>query len=285
MMRDPQRLLETHEIPLCLREALLSLEQAVPDPATLSRVRQRLGCLPPAPRFTSGFARTLVVLVATLAAIVAVAIRRQSMCSTAQYAVATTLPMKPADPRRSQATAREPVHEAPHNERRDATSAVPHGLSAEPAARRAIRAASRSTARAAMIAQRGDRPSPATSFAALNEPELRRPNGAAAQQAAADTAPIAAQPTPAPQPLPAPPEDEAAALYRVKQRSAEDPSGELRMLQSLAHHFPNGALRQERDVLTIRLHERLGHKAQAQRLAAQFQTHFPGSVYRNAMGL
>jgi len=78
------------------------------------------------------------------------------------------------------------------------------------------------------------------------------------------------------------PADEAGLLFRAKRLAAHDPRSALHLLETHAFYFPNGAFVQEREVLQIRLHERLGHRAKAEQLAAQFRLRFPNSVYRSA---
>ena len=76
------------------------------------------------------------------------------------------------------------------------------------------------------------------------------------------------------------PQDEAGLLYRAKRLSGSDPDAALRLLVLHEASFPEGAFAQERDVLEIQIHERLGHAATAKRLAALFKQRYPGSVYR-----
>jgi hypothetical protein len=83
-------------------------------------------------------------------------------------------------------------------------------------------------------------------------------------------------------PLPEP-EDEASLLYRAKRPGRTDPATALRMIESHAVHFPNGAYVEEREVLAIELHRRLGHDEEAKRRAARFLERYPKSVYRNSV--
>jgi hypothetical protein len=53
----------------------------------------------------------------------------------------------------------------------------------------------------------------------------------------------------------------------------------LRLLASHAKYFPRGTLAEERDVLTIQLHRKLGDMTEAQRLATLFRARYPISMY------
>jgi hypothetical protein len=75
------------------------------------------------------------------------------------------------------------------------------------------------------------------------------------------------------------PQDEASLLYRARRLASSDPNGALRLLVLHEASFPSGSFGEERDMLEIQVHERLGHRALAQRLAAQFRARYPGSVY------
>ena len=70
---------------------------------------------------------------------------------------------------------------------------------------------------------------------------------------------------------------------RAKRLARSDPQGALRMLEAHAIHFPSGAFVEEREVLAIELHRRLGHAEVAERRAAQFLLRYPHSVYRSAV--
>jgi hypothetical protein len=75
------------------------------------------------------------------------------------------------------------------------------------------------------------------------------------------------------------PQDEAGLLYRAKRLAAREPAAALALLAVHARHFADGALAQERDVLTIRLLRRLGRRVLADWLAAEFRARYPHSVY------
>ena len=102
------------------------------------------------------------------------------------------------------------------------------------------------------------------------------------QPAQAQPEPSAAEAEAAPPVVPAAPvpQDEAGLLYRAKRVSSANPTAALSLLELHAQHFPDSAFRQEREVLVIKLHQRLGHVALARQLAAQFRARFPSSVYR-----
>jgi hypothetical protein len=103
-------------------------------------------------------------------------------------------------------------------------------------------------------------------------------------------APAPAEPPPPARKVTAPPEeterafadpqDEAGLLYRARRLASSDPKAALRLLVLHEASFPDGAFVQERDVLEIQIHERLGHTATAKRLAALFKQRHPESVYR-----
>lgn len=75
------------------------------------------------------------------------------------------------------------------------------------------------------------------------------------------------------------PQDEAGLLYRAKRLSSSEPKAALRLLVLHEASFPAGAFAEERDMLEIQIHERLGHAATAKRLAAIFKQRYPSSVY------
>ena len=76
---------------------------------------------------------------------------------------------------------------------------------------------------------------------------------------------------------------EAQRLAQCKRLALRDPEQALREVEALAQQLPNGALVQERELLAIRLHERLGHQAIAAKLRQRFLERYPSSVYRRAL--
>jgi hypothetical protein len=79
------------------------------------------------------------------------------------------------------------------------------------------------------------------------------------------------------------PQDEAGLLYRAKRLAARDAQAALQLLESHAKYFPRGVLAEERDVLMVQLHRKLGHTAQAARLAAEFRARYPKSMYARTL--
>jgi outer membrane protein assembly factor BamD (BamD/ComL family) len=76
---------------------------------------------------------------------------------------------------------------------------------------------------------------------------------------------------------------EALLLSQAKRLAASDPEAALRRVESLAFHYPEGAFVQERELLEIQLHERLGHQQTAEQLIQRFRARHPASVYRRAL--
>jgi hypothetical protein len=112
---------------------------------------------------------------------------------------------------------------------------------------------------------------------------LAAPDPLPAQRPAVSAQPSAAKPaSSAVQPELAP-QDEAGLLYRAKRLAVREPRAALRLLASHAEHFPQGALAEERDVLAIQLHRKLGDAATVQRLAAQFRVRYPDSMYLRSL--
>jgi len=118
----------------------------------------------------------------------------------------------------------------------------------------------------------------AVSEVATSSQRAETPRAAAERAAAPDSQPSAAAPQPAAKAELAP-QDEAGLLYRAKRFAAHDPRAALRLLGSHAKYFPRGTLAEERDVLTIQLHRKLGDLTEAQRLATLFRAHYPTSIY------
>jgi hypothetical protein len=76
---------------------------------------------------------------------------------------------------------------------------------------------------------------------------------------------------------------EAQKLAQCKRLAAHDPEQALRQVKALAREAPHGLFVQERELLEIRLHERLGHRAIAADLTQRFLERHPSSVYRRAL--
>jgi hypothetical protein len=76
---------------------------------------------------------------------------------------------------------------------------------------------------------------------------------------------------------------EAQLLAQCKQLATQNPEQALRQLEALAREVPHGVFVQERELLEIRLHERLGHRETAAALTQQFLQRYPSSVYRRAL--
>jgi hypothetical protein len=72
-------------------------------------------------------------------------------------------------------------------------------------------------------------------------------------------------------------------LERARQALATDPSRALALAQQHERLFPNGVLRQEREVIAIEALRRLGRSTQASERANQFETQYPASAHRRAV--
>lgn len=122
-----------------------------------------------------------------------------------------------------------------------------------------------------------------TRAGAARGPESAGAAAATAQPSASATEQAVQAPSqPAPS-LAAAQASEAQKLAQCKRLAAQNPEEALRQLEALARETPHGVFVQERELLEIRLHERLGHRDTAAALTQQFLQRYPGSVYRRAL--
>lgn len=274
----PVRLLDGQATPLALRDALRALRDRAPSAEASARIEQQLGR--PALRSTR-MPPALIALgvVALLGALSlwawpehqAIAVPRSASVNEAPaLPVPATIPAAAPEPRvqRAAAGASVPI-DAPIETVEAPLLARAPELSAGTAPALALPSPKRAKPR--VLATRAA-PMPVV---AISEP------APTAEQPAGPPAPIgavSAAPRDAERAF-ADPQDEAGLLYRARRLASSDPKAALRLLVLHEASFPDGAFGQERDMLEIRIHERLGHAAAARRLAARFNERYPASVY------
>jgi hypothetical protein len=289
-MKEPTRLCDGDQLPSALRDAFRALEHDAPSAQVVVRVQQALHALPVATPgalavsalSTGKLVALTTLLVGSLASVVLLrsegalkpAARSSESSAAESVAPAQAAPLHGESTRVAPARDDEPAA-AP-----SAAAAVPHaGARAE---RSAPQAGARSTARA------GDRPSrgksTASSASTAQASSTAVESSVAAEVPAAsvndDTTPTPDEPAPSAAVSHA---VEAKLLVQAKRLATRDPEAALRHVEALAARFPDGVFVQERSLLAIQLHRRLGHTALAEQLARQFQDRYPRSVYRRAL--
>jgi hypothetical protein len=300
-MKEPTRLCESDEFPAALRGAFRALEQEAPSAETVMRVQRALQALPPASAsaaVTTSVGATKLWLVTALiagAAMFGVVMHGRRSAPRAEREATRsldTLREAPVASSYASAAAREPeaVGVAVSRDGPPAREQVPGEVStpspakggdleAPPRARARTSAVAKpsrpsvSAQRNAVAAARSAQVGEALTMSARVSVEAEREPGAP-EAPASPAAPVAA---------PSALSGEAALLAHAKRLSAEDPAAALRQVETLAQRFPDGTFAQERELLAIQLHQRLGHAALAEQLIRAFRERFPNSVYRRAL--
>lgn len=280
-MKEPLRMGEGDQLPTALRDAFKTLGSEAPNAETVLRVQRALSALPaaaPGAAAVGGFGAGKLLVIATLIA--------------GGITSALVLNQRAEAPRseRARPAEVEPVAEPAVSEERLGTNApeVAPVPALEPSAattrREQPKAGTLQTAsevKAARLesprAARGASPTakPAPRASSLIAPHVTR----AAEEAPAraeEREPEAAAPSPAAE---NPPVNEAALLAECKRLAQNQPEQALEKLALLARKVPYGVFVPERELLAIRLHERLGHSAEARELARRFRERYPNSVY------
>jgi hypothetical protein len=301
-MKEPIRMGESGELPPALHEAFAALGRDAPSVAVALRVQKAVEALP-ATAPTSLALGTLglnkLLLVTTLVAgVVASAIvmkprleapRRTPRAKTAIGASATELLAPAASVQATRvvvsASAASAVHEPTAASGPDVSSGEDplergesrsiSGANKAPSARktRALRRPLVTGAQQPTAAAAGDRKqaAPATPLTTRDETIS---NPAHETQEASESPGSKAADAQA---------SEAQRLALCKRLAAQDPQAALRQVEALAHDLPNGVFAQERELLAIHLHERLGHRETAEQLARRFRQRYPDSVYRRTL--
>jgi hypothetical protein len=273
---QPVRLLDAQATPHALRDALQALRERAPSAEAEARIVQQLG----RPVQTPARISPTLIALSVLALLGALgvwawpeheAIRRPRSGSTAEapglpLPAAIEAPSAPPAPR----THREPARAEVAIAAPAAVVAAPPPVAPEPAPARHPRPVKR--AKPAVLT-----PPAITAVVAARDGELSPTPAPAEPQA--PTRKLTAPPDDTERAF-ADPQDEAGLLYRARRLASSDPKAALRLLVLHEASFPDGAFVQERDVLEIQIHERLGHTATAKRLAALFKQRHPESVYR-----
>lgn len=296
-MKEPARLCESDDFPPALRDAFRALEQDAPSAETVLRVQRSLQALPAASTgaaVTATFGTTKLWLVSTLIA------------GAATFAV---LNQSRVEGPRSEGEASVPV--AKQSAVSDAVPNVVHAPAATRATDDAEHAASRAHQPSAeqqpsqlstpVAAKGGELAAPPRARSDARAKALRidvsaqRNTIAAARSARGDSALLLAPSEPSSSQEPAPERaaepasapqaktDEATLLAQAKRLSSSDPAAALRQVELLSQRYPAGTFVQERELLAIQLHQRLGHAAAAEQLIRRFHERFPNSVYRRAL--
>jgi hypothetical protein len=287
-MKEPTRLCDSDDLPAALRGAFRALERDAPDAETVLRVQRALQALPAAGA-SAGVATTLgtskLWLVTTLIA------------GAAAFSVGVSLPRGPArfdtHPRvatlaRARTSERVTIQDAVpavHDEPLDGeqgpsqvstpVTAKGRDLAASPRARSQLLSSAKQ-ARFKVSGQRTTRGSESLSIAAETKPSEATPADPAHE-------PEPSANVSAPSAAPEAQSDEAALLAQAKRLAASDPAAALAQVEALAQRYPAGTFVQERELLAIQLHQRLGHAPAAEQLIRRFHERFPNSVYRRAL--
>jgi hypothetical protein len=276
---EPKRLLDEHATPNALRDALQALRDRAPTPAAAARMREQIAKpVPPAPRAPSVLLS--FTLLALIGALVWSAWPRHEPARAPSAAAPSEAPLQPMPTaqKASELKTSRPVARAIE------LPAQTEPVALQPAAQPIAAAAS---------------PAPSVALAEVplpkrtREPLAPKPSTAPAPDTAAPSAEITPEPiakarskaeplaqSEEAERLFADPQDEAGLLYRARRLASSDPKAALRLLVLHEASFPDGAFVQERDMLEIQIHERLGQVATAKRLAAMFKQRYPDSVYR-----
>ena len=279
---EPKRLLEDEASPRALRDALHALRERAPSEASAARIHERIQT-PPAAGHGGAIAAASLAVIGLV-----------GVLAWSAWPSLTAPAPRPIEDARPQAQSGPPpadsdgeASSAPDRRVQRATVEAPAPLAPvaqhEPEVRAAASAPKEAPA-ATVVAE-----PPRTE----RRPKLA-PRPAVAAATPAQPAVTAERPEPAVVPNPAPkpaaadeaehvfadPQDEAGLLYRAKRLSSSEPNAALRLLVLHEASFPTGAFAEERDMLEIQIHERLGHRATVKRLAAIFKQRYPGSVYR-----
>jgi hypothetical protein len=305
----PKRLRDSNELPTALRGALRSLERQAPGSDVSTRVHRALEGLPPGPVhsvFTLGAGMSkpvAIAIVATLAGVGALIIQgRWSHPSPRDPATESAITPRPlsVETKEAPASEAEPLPKSPELPsvagRRESEPGVEKGRGERI---RRDRGASRGGTEGVTLAARAASRegsfvvAPADSRSAEERSamaesgvvERSAPSAAPNVRAAREEQGLSVEAIrrPLPNAEPGPRESEAQLLYRAKRLASGDPTSALDVLESCRARFPRGALTQERDVLAIELHARLGHSATVKRLIAEFRERFPNSIYSSAI--
>ena len=308
-MKEPIRMQETEELPAALREAFGALGRDAPSAETVLRVQQTLQALPAASAGagaagTLGLGKLLVVVSLVAGAVTTGVVLKQRLAAPPSqqptHEIVQAAPeLVPAPSSAGVQTdmlsvaaseASEPAALPAPNARpaseRTASPASPrprpraHAATAQPSAElspqwvKGLLAPSRSGSEVPSAS--GDHAASSASDPAASTEQARTLSAAAASahdaQATALSASVAAAQA-----------SEAQRLAQCKRLAARDPADALQKLEALARDVPHGVFLQERELLEIRLHERLGHQATAAELRQRFLTRYPGSVYGRAL--
>jgi len=276
---EPKRLLDEHATPDALRDALQALRERAPSPAASARIREQIAKpLPPEPRAPRSLLPiALLALVGVLAWSSWPEHERSRAPQSAALGEAPSIPTPaplelatPPAPTAPPSVARPlpPAPAAPEpREQPPATAALPAPMPTPQSVRvpkRAHGPLAPKPSSAAPIASVVVKPVPALDAKPERMPPSPKPlsQGEEAERMFAD------------------PQDEAGLLYRAKRLSSSDPNAALRLVVLHEASFPDGTFAQERDMLEIQIHERLGHASTAKRLATLFKQRYPESVYR-----
>lgn len=139
------------------------------------------------------------------------------------------------------------------------------------------------------------RPEPAPSVSAppkvISAPAPSAPPATPAPAVTAAPA-LSASEAPRPAENPAPPQlkrrhkaepSEAALLEQARRALATDPEKALALTRQHQQRYPNGVLRQEREVIAISALRRLGRAPEASQRATSFEQQFPDSAHRRSV--
>jgi len=294
----PKRLLESQDTPDALREALRALGGDRPSPEAVGRVQETLDGLAPTTMAKLGIVSVLLPVgaVVGVAILALVSVQRDapepdprtSVGAGATALDAVRMTEGPSRPQPMQDTTTEvsasPV--APAAGRGKRLGVVPTPATRRPAL----------PARPPASGPAGEPPPQAPE--APKAPEATGPQPAPPTRKAA-ARPIRSAPIAPPQPAESratrppdeeashpsvpEPQDEAGLLYRARRAASRHPREALRLLDTHRFYFPGGALVEEREVLAIELHRRLGHTDEARRLSERFRIQHPDSVYHRVL--
>jgi hypothetical protein len=305
-MKEPLRMGEANELPAALREAFQTMGRDAPSAETVLRVQRALQALPAAAPGAASIGTAAVGKLLGIAALVAGAFTSLVVLN------------RNVDAPHSERASRVLVgsaaqeHNSGSNEADEAKATLPassagHAAAAGPridlnqADQPAGKLAAPGRAAPPEIVELSRRPStrpPRVLRAPAQASHARALSGQSAvqdkQEAVQKAQPLTAEQdaTPDARAAAAPSEpagaanaqvDEAQWLAECRRLALRDPEEALRKLAALNRQVPVGVFTEERELLAIRLHEKLGHSATAKELAQRFHERYPNSVYGRAL--
>lgn len=305
-MKEPIRMQESDQLPTALREAFGALGRETPSAESVLRVQRALSALPAAAPGAAAVGMLgvgkLLVIATLVAGAVTTGVLLRGRLARSPLPEPASVELAPSEPallpsiEPSQTDAVSPVVEAAQAVAANpsAVEAAPHAM--EPSKRRARQQPgpgarvphaelSGQWVRGLLVSEPNASASEAVAPSAASRPQA---SSATVEAAESEPKAVDALEPPAPE-VPSRPgaptaqASEAQRLAQCKRLAQREPAEALRQVLVLARDVPNGVFMQERELLTIRLHQQLGHHATASALARSFLERYPNSVYRHKL--